>query len=76
MPKRKSLNPTKAFTVYVSEENTAQLELLTYQPGVGRNRFGEVSRIFNEALTMYFARIKEQQCQSSPQPKPPSDSPS
>lgn len=73
MPRRPALAPSKPFKIYLSQANSAQLELMTYQPGVGRNRFGEVSRIANEAFELYFKTLKEQAC-TDQKPKPDSAS--
>lgn len=60
MPRTPSLYQTVRVWAYLSEANAAQLHLMTYVPGTGRNRFGEQSRIINEALELYFRNLKEQ----------------
>jgi hypothetical protein len=60
MPRRPSLAPAKEYKVYLNQDNSAKLELLTYDPERHRARFGEVSRIANEAFKMYFASIKKE----------------
>lgn len=66
MPRRKSLSPTTEYHIFLSEENAAMVEVLTYDPERKRHRFGEVSRIANEAFALYFQSLKEKPCPTSP----------
>lgn len=59
MPRPKSLSPSVEVKAYLTQENAAQLALAAHSETLGRKRFGETSRIINEALTEYFARRKE-----------------
>lgn len=61
MPRKPAINPTKEFKFYASLENTAFIELMCYDPATARNKFGEVSKLVNEALTHYRQFLKEQQ---------------
>ena len=59
MARKPSLNPPQEFKIYLSQDNAAQLRLMTHDPSSNRAVFGEVSRIANEAFQLYFQRLKE-----------------
>jgi hypothetical protein len=55
MPRRPSLTPTTPTKVYLSQDNAANLALLTHDEDKGKTAFGEVSRIINMALAEFFS---------------------
>lgn len=75
MPKPKSLNPSVATKVYLTEENAATLGVLTFDPIARRARFGEVSRIINLALSEFFSPSHKEYLEWKAKTQP-SDSPS
>jgi hypothetical protein len=59
MPRPKNVTPTTPVKAYLDQDNAAELLLRTHSAILGRNRYGDVSRIINDALREYFKRQKE-----------------